>query len=181
MGNDSNLLRADIDEPVNGAQHESHFIDTKVQFEVWLDGLKPGPLQVNHQPPDFIVECNTASNCEIQFAGVLYLEGFLGGDIRSCGGTLVTGPGIINGNIEVGTAIIGSYGNVNLIATERVLLRGNVIVEGNIRSSSLSIKEGTYFDGSCSLLETLTKDPEAPHLLASEAVTGMLTLGVAAD
>ena len=181
MGNDSNLLPASIDEPANGAQHESHFVDTKVQFEAWLDELKPGAPQINHQPPDFIIECNTASNCKIQFAGVLYLEGFLGGDIRSPGGTLVTGPGIINGNIEVGTAIIGSYGNVNLTATERVLLRGNVIVEGKIRSSSLSIKEGTYFDGSCTLLETLTTDPEPAHLLASEAVTSMLTVGVAAD
>ncbi|HXM36308.1 MAG TPA: polymer-forming cytoskeletal protein, partial [Pyrinomonadaceae bacterium] len=158
MVRDSNLVQAGIDPPANGSKPESLFFDTKIQFEAWLDQLRPGsPLQIDHDSPDFIIECDPGSNCEILFEGVLHLKGFLGGSIRSPGGTLVTGPGIINAKIEVGTAIIGSFGNVNVTASERVLLRGNVIVEGNIRSNSLSIREGTFFDGNCGFLENLTR------------------------
>ena len=145
------LVQADSNASANGSKPEGAFFDTKVHFEAWLDELKP-PLQVDHDPPDFIIECDFGSSCEILFAGVLHLKGFFGGNIRSQG-TLVTGPGIINANINVGTAIIGSFGNVSVTATERVLLRGNVSVAGNIRSNSLSIREGAIFDGDCSFLD----------------------------
>jgi cytoskeletal protein CcmA (bactofilin family) len=181
MGNPGMLVSAIIDEPAIGSHPESLILDPKAHFEAWLDELKPGTVPaVSLNPPDFIIECNSASGCEIEFAGVLYLEGFLRGDIRSEGGTLVTGPGIVNGNIEVGTAIIGSFGYVNLTASESVLLRGNVIVEGNIRSNSLSIKEGTYFDGHCSFSESGISEAEAPQLLAVEP-GGLMTAGIAAD
>jgi cytoskeletal protein CcmA (bactofilin family) len=182
MVKDSNLVQAGINEPANGSKPESPFLDTRVQFEAWLDELGPvSPLQIDHDPPDFIVECNAGSNCEILFEGVLHLKGFLDGNIRSPGGTLVTGPGIINANIEVGKAIIGSFGKVNVTATERVLLRGNVSVAGNIRSNSFSIREGAIFDGDCCFLESLAREPAAPHLQAGEAATVSLAASAAGD
>jgi len=180
MVKSSNLVKAGIDESANGSTAESPFFDTSVPFECWLDQLRPGST-MQFDPPDFIVECNPGSNCEILFEGVLHLNGFLGADIRSPGGTLLTGPGIINANIEVGSAIIGSFGNVNVTATERVLLRGNVIVEGNIRSNSLSIKKGTFFDGNCSFLESPATDPVAPPLQIGGAANVILAAGAAAD
>lgn len=176
MVKDSNSVQA------RGSKSESTLFDARVHFEAWQGQLRPGsPVQIDHDPPDFIVECNPGSNCEILFEGVVYLEGFLGGDIRSSGGTLITGPGIINANIEVRTAIIGSFGRVNVTATERVLLRGNVIVEGNIRSNSLSVREGTFFDGNCSFLESRGRDSNAPHLVAGEPVKVILAARAAAD
>jgi cytoskeletal protein CcmA (bactofilin family) len=182
MLNSPDLVQASICRPANESQLETPFLDTRIQFEAWLDQLRPGSaLQVDHDPPDFIIECEAGSNCEIRFEGILHLEGFLGGNIRSSGGTLVTGPGIINADIEVGTAIIGSFGNVNVTATEHVLLRRNVIVEGNIRSNSLAIREGTFFDGNCSFLESLARDPLAPHLQAGETANVILAASAAAD
>ena len=181
MVNDPNLVQADTNAPANGSKPEAAFFDTKAHFEAWLDELRPIlPLQVDHDPPDFIVECDFGSDCDILFEGVLHLKGFFAGNIRSPG-TLVTGPGIINANIEVATAIIGSFGTVSVTATERVLLRGNVSVAGTIRSNSLSIREGAIFDGDCSFLEILALGPEGAHLPAGEAASGILIARAAAD
>ena len=180
MVRDFNLVQAGIDEPANGSKPENPYFDTRVPFEAWLDQLRTGST-MQFDPPDFIVECDAGSNCEILFEGVLHLKGFLGGDIRSPGGTLYTGPGIINANIEVGAAIIGSFGSVNVTATERVLLRGNVIVEGNIRSNSLAIREGTFFDGNCSFLESPARDPEHPPLQVGGAANVTLAVGAASE
>lgn len=129
------------------------FLDLKESFEVWLGELRPAPpLSVDHDPVDFVVECDFGSDCEIRFEGVLQLEGCLSGSIRSQSGTLVTGPGSINADIEVGTAIINSSGSFNIRASERVLVRGNVRVSGNIRANFLAIREGAIFEGDCSIL-----------------------------
>src|SRR5882672_10838731 len=157
MLKESNLVQAAIEQKANGANPESHVFETKIQFEAWMGEVRPvAPLQIDHAPPDFVIECDSGSNCQIQFDGVLQLKGFFGGDIRSAGGTLITGPGIVEANIDVGTAIIGSFGKVNITATERVLLRGTISVAGHIRAQSLSIREGAIFDGDCVFLEGLT-------------------------
>jgi cytoskeletal protein CcmA (bactofilin family) len=170
MLKESTLTYSGIASPANGANPENPFVDTRIQFEAWMDEVRPvAPLQIDHGPPDFVVECDSGSNCEIQFDGVVHLKGFFGGNIRSAGGTLVTGPGIIDANIEVGTAIIGSFGKLNIAATDGVLLRGKVSVTGCIRSHSLSIREGAIFDGDCLFLETLTLDAGTPHLQTADA------------
>lgn len=182
MVKDSHSFQQATDEPAIGSQPESASFDTERQFQAWQEQLRPGsPSQIDHDPPDFIVECDSRSDCKILFEGVVYLEGYMGGDIRSSAGTLITGPGIINANIDVGTAIIGSFGRINLTATERVLLRGNVIVEGNIRSNSLAIKEGTFFDGNCSFLECLERNSDTPDLPATEPASVIQAVSGAAD
>lgn len=182
MLKESTLIHAQLDGAANGSSSESPFCDTKIPFEAWMDEVRPvAPLQIDHAPADFIVECDSGSNCEIQFEGVLHLKGFYGGSIRSPGGTLVTGPGIIDANIEVGTAVIGSFGDVNIAATDGVLLRGKVSVTGCIRSHSLSIREGAIFDGDCLFLERLTLDADAPHLQSAEPATLVLAASARAD
>ena len=182
MVKDPNLVQAGSDATANQSKPESVFLDTRTQFEVWLGELRPAPpLSVDHDPVDFIVECDFGSDCEIRFEGVLHIEGFLAGSIRSENGTLVTGPGSIDANIDVGTAIINSSGTFNIRASERVLLRGNVRVNGNIRSNFLSIREGAIFDGDCSFLEDLTRAGEPAQLHTSEAAQGVLSAQLGAD
>ncbi|MCU1264013.1 MAG: Integral rane protein CcmA involved in cell shape determination [Acidobacteria bacterium] len=138
--------------------------DTKADFEAWLERLKPrqpigdprkqSPQLENHKP-DFFVVCTDGSDCRISFDGVLHIEGFLSGSIHSDGGTLVTGCGLIDGNIQVGAAFIDSSIIGNIRATERVVLYAEAKVAGNIISPALSTKPGALFEGDCVLHETI--------------------------
>ena len=139
--------------------------DTKAEFEAWLDKLRPRkPIGTERQQspsldrhkPDFFVSC-TAGDCRIAFEGVVHMEGFLSANIRSDSGTLVTGGGLIDGNIDVGAAYIDGSVIGNIRASERVVLYSEAKVAGNIISPALSTKPGALFEGDCILHESLVR------------------------
>ncbi len=142
-------------------------VDTRAEFEAWLDKLRPrqpiGPRQqspsIDHHKPDFVVSCTQGSDCRISFDGVLHLEGFISGNIHSESGTLVTGGGLIDGNIDVGAAFIDGSVIGNIRAAERVVLYAEAKVAGNIISPALSTKPGALFEGDCILHEGMTRHP----------------------
>src|SRR5436190_1061000 len=131
--------------------------DTRTEFEAWLDRLRPretikrSPTQspsLDQLQPDFIVFCS-AGDCRISFDGVLHLEGFVSATIRSESGTLVTGGGLIDGNVEVATAHIDGSLIGNIHASDRVVLYSEARVAGNIVTCGLSTKPGALFEGDC--------------------------------
>src|SRR3982074_1167517 len=79
--------------------------DTRVQFEAWLDTLRPRrpldsdvrpqPRAIADQSADFHIECGEGTICRLTFEGVLHLEGLFSGSIQSESGTLVTGAGVV--------------------------------------------------------------------------------------
>lgn len=151
-------------------------VDTKVDFEAWLEKLKPRQAigdspkqspQLEDHKPDFFVVCADPTDCRISFEGVLHIEGFLSGNIQSEGGTLVTGSGLIDGNIRVGAAFIDGSVIGNIRATERVVLYAEAKVSGNIISPALSTKPGALFEGDCVLHESI-----AQRLLLNSEVAG---------
>jgi cytoskeletal protein CcmA (bactofilin family) len=151
-------------------------VDTKADFEAWLEKLKPRQAlsdprkqspQLEDHKPDFFVVCADPTDCRISFEGVLHIEGFLSGNIQSEGGTLVTGSGLIDGNIRVGAAFIDGSVIGSIRATERVVLYAEAKVAGNIISPALSTKPGALFEGDCVLHEST-----AQRLLLNSEVSG---------
>jgi len=149
----------------SATQSDGDGVDTRAEFEAWLDKLRPrqpigarqqAPL-VDHLQPDFIVSCTQGSGCLISFEGVLHLEGFISGNIHSESGTLVTGGGLIDGNIDVGAAFIDGSVIGNIRAAERVVLYAEAKVAGNIISPALSTKPGSLFEGDCILHEGMAR------------------------
>jgi cytoskeletal protein CcmA (bactofilin family) len=140
--------------------HDASVPDTRAQFEVWLDTLRPGqrangtgsqfPCVAEHRA-DFVVECGEGTNCQIVFTGVLDLGGFFSGSLRSESGTLITrAHGRIDADIEVaGKAFIDGEVNGNIKATGRVVLNRNAKVVGNINAPALSTRRGAIFEGDC--------------------------------
>lgn len=140
--------------------------DTKAEFEAWLDKLRPrkpiggqshqqSPSR-DHHKPDFFVSC-TEGDCQISFEGVVQIDGFISATIRSETGTLVTGGGLIDGNIDVGAAYIDGSVIGNIRASERVVLYSEAKVAGNIVSPALSTKPGALFEGDCILHEGMVR------------------------
>src|SRR2546427_2703280 len=92
----------------NQSAPDAAFLDTKGQFEVWLDTLNQNAdsttsklTGVAEQAADFFVECGEGTNCQIAFTGLLDLSGVLSGSLRSESGSLVTrSHARIDANIE---------------------------------------------------------------------------------
>jgi cytoskeletal protein CcmA (bactofilin family) len=147
--------------PEGGASAEdASVLDTKAQFEVWLDTLRPGQQangtrsqlsSVAENTSDFFVECTASTNCQIVFTGVLDIGGFFSGSLRSESGMLVTrAHARIDADIEVaGKAFIDSEVNGNINATGRVVLNSHAKVLGNINAPALSTRRGAIFEGDC--------------------------------
>jgi cytoskeletal protein CcmA (bactofilin family) len=189
MVNDYNLIPAGSVETASQSKRDDSFLDTRAQFETWLSKLStdhsghPGslPFEFEHDPADFVIECAPGSSCDIQFEGVLHMKGIVAGSIRSKRGTLVTGPGIVDADVEVCTAIISSSGYIDITDTERVLLRGNVRVAGNIQSPALSIREGAIFEGHYLFIDEEWRNSEASQLQVSGAIRGVSGVSAAAE
>ncbi|HEV7396771.1 MAG TPA: polymer-forming cytoskeletal protein [Pyrinomonadaceae bacterium] len=144
---------------------EAEAPDTKIEFESWLNKLRPrepvrGARQqspsLDQHKPDFTVSC-TQGDCQISFEGVVHLEGFVSANIRSEAGTLVTGGGLIDGNIDVGAAYLDGSVIGNIRASERVVLYSEAKVAGNIITPALSTKPGALFEGDCILHESIER------------------------
>jgi cytoskeletal protein CcmA (bactofilin family) len=160
MEKDLNATPEGSKAPAQQPTQDASVPDTKAQFEVWLDTLKPGqqangtgsqfPSDAEHRA-DFFVECREGTKCQIFFTGVLDLGGFFSGSLRSVSGTLITrAHGRIDADIEVaGKAFIDSEVNGNINATGRVVLNSNAKVVGNIKASALSTRSGAIFEGDC--------------------------------
>ena len=126
------------------------FFDTRSAFEKWLQSLTTSS---DTQAPDRL-EGVGSSHSEVLFDGILRVDGFLRGNIRSAYGTLVmTNQGRIEADVDVRIAIIDGYLEGNLRATEHVVLNPSARVAGNIHTPSLSIRDGAVFEGTSFFLE----------------------------
>ena len=159
------------------------FPDTKAQFELWLETLKPSQADngaqvpgVEDHTPDFFVECEAGTNCRIEFTGVLSVGGYFSGSLRTEEGALVTrARGRINAEIDVvGEAFIDSAVKGNINATGRVVLNSNARVIGNISAPALSIKRGAIFEGDCLFKDDLGDEIE-PGNVPTGAAIGFLS------
>ncbi len=134
---------------------DSNF-DPRPYFDQWTKDLEAARLRLNsHEPSDqevseFFFKSLPGSNGELIFEGVLHFDGHSMGNILSPDGTLVvTKRGVVDADIEVGTALI--YGSVkgNITANERVFLGDDARVTGQIQTRLLSVKPGAVFVGDC--------------------------------
>ena len=92
---------------------------------------------------------------ELSFKGMLRINGHVRGKVHSERGTLfIADEATVDASIEVCIAIIGGEVNGDVLATERVELGANAVINGNISTPNLSIKPGATFHGDCRMLKT---------------------------
>ena len=144
-------------------------LDPTQYFESWLVALNSsaGSKRFLDASTDTTPLATEARRREIIFDGVLSIDGYVAGLVRSENGTLITTEaGEIDGDVVVNTAIIGGLvcgditaANVELGSTARVI--------GHIQTSALSIEAGALFEGQSALLpipgqQDIENDPRAP-------------------
>jgi cytoskeletal protein CcmA (bactofilin family) len=124
-----------------------------------IDGVLMGQLGANGG--SLAVKQKTSScfsgpelSGEISFRDMLRVNGHIAGTVYSKAGTLIVdNSAIVEARIEVGVAILSGVVHGDIVARERVEIGPGAKIYGNIWTRSISIKDGAFFDGLCTMLE----------------------------
>jgi cytoskeletal protein CcmA (bactofilin family) len=92
----------------------------------------------------------SALSGEINFKGMMRVDGRLSGRVNSSDGTLiVSSGGKVEAQIEVAVAKINDTVEGDITATERIELGRTARVSGNLQTPALVVEEGAIFEGGC--------------------------------
>jgi cytoskeletal protein CcmA (bactofilin family) len=83
------------------------------------------------------------------FTGTVMLNGKLSGEIKTNDTLIIGEKGVVNANIRAGTVVISGEVVGNVLATERVELRGTARVVGDVEAPVVVVEEGVHFEGHC--------------------------------
>lgn len=86
---------------------------------------------------------------ELRFGAVLRVDGFIRGSVVSEGELVIGESGVIEANIEVGSASIAGRIVGMVCAKHRVEIHPSGKVIGDIITPSLTIHDGAVFEGTC--------------------------------
>ncbi len=93
----------------------------------------------------------------IEFKGVIRVDGAITGKIQSDDGTIIVGEkAVIHGDITVGSAIITGEVNGDIDASSRVEIYSPGRVMGDIQAAVISIDPGGFFNGKCVMTSRIT-------------------------
>ncbi|MBI3625553.1 MAG: polymer-forming cytoskeletal protein [Candidatus Rokubacteria bacterium] len=88
------------------------------------------------------------------FSGTVMLNGKFKGEIASTDMLIVGERGVVNATVRVGTAIIDGELVGNVVATERIELKGKARVFGDLEAPVIIVQEGVLFEGHCRMTKT---------------------------
>jgi cytoskeletal protein CcmA (bactofilin family) len=95
---------------------------------------------------------------EISFRDMVRVNGHVAGVIYSRTGTLIVDANaIIEGDVDVATAVVSGIVRGDIVARERVELGPVSKIYGNIFTPSLVIKDGAIFEGVCRMIDEVQK------------------------
>lgn len=90
---------------------------------------------------------------ELVCAGTIHVLGFVEGSIASDDSVVLLETARVKGDIRAGQVIISGHIKGNIQASERLEIMATGKVAGNICSPRISIHEGVFFEGRCSMKE----------------------------
>ncbi len=92
------------------------------------------------------------------FSGTVMINGKFKGEIVSNDTLIVGEKGVINATIRAGTVLISGEVVGNVLATERVELRGTARVFGDVEAPVIVVEEGVLFEGHCRMTQSRSSD-----------------------
>lgn len=97
------------------------------------------------------------------FRGTVMLNGKFKGEILSKDTLIIGEKAVINASIHAGIVLISGEVVGNVLASERVELRGTARVFGDVEAPVVVVEEGVLFEGHC----RMPKQPADPASVAS--------------
>ena len=100
------------------------------------------------------------------FSGTVVLNGKFQGEIASTDTLIIGEKGVVNATIRAGSVLISGEVVGNVLATERVELRGNARVFGDLDAPVVMIEEGVLFEGHCRMTKSKPAEVVTPRDLS---------------
>jgi cytoskeletal protein CcmA (bactofilin family) len=92
------------------------------------------------------------------FSGTVMINGKLKGEIITTDTLIVGEKGVIHATIRAGIVLISGEVVGNVLASERVELRGTARVFGDVEAPVIVVEEGVRFEGHCRMTKTRPAD-----------------------
>lgn len=92
------------------------------------------------------------------FTGTVMLNGRFKGEIVSTGTLIVGDKAVVNASVQAAVVLINGEVNGNVSASERVELRGQARLFGDVDAPSVAIEEGVLFEGQCKMAKAKRSD-----------------------
>ncbi len=92
------------------------------------------------------------------FSGTVMINGKFKGEIVSNDTLIVGEKGVINASIRAGIVLISGEVVGNVLATERVELRGTARIFGDVEAPVIVVEEGVLFEGHCRMTKNRPAD-----------------------
>jgi cytoskeletal protein CcmA (bactofilin family) len=117
-------------------------------------GANGSALAIKQRPRSGPAESGPELNGEIRFKDMLRVNGHIAGKVTSEKGTLIVDPSaLVDGDIDVGVAVVSGTVNGDVIGRERVELGPAAVINGNISAREITMKPGAVFQGECRMLK----------------------------
>lgn len=88
------------------------------------------------------------------FQGTVMLNGKFSGEINSNDSLIIGEKGVVNATVRAGVVLINGEVIGNVVASERVELRGTARVYGDVEAPVIVVEEGVLFEGRCKNTKT---------------------------
>jgi cytoskeletal protein CcmA (bactofilin family) len=102
------------------------------------------------------------------FTGTVMLNGRFRGEIVTNDSLIIGEKGIVNASIRAGVVLISGEVVGNVMASERVELRGSARVYGDVEAPVVVVEEGVLFEGHCRMTKSRPAEATAPAAPARE-------------
>jgi cytoskeletal protein CcmA (bactofilin family) len=87
------------------------------------------------------------------FSGTVMLNGKFRGEISTSDTLIIGEKGIVHADIQAGVVLVSGQLTGNVLATERVELRGTARVVGDVEAPVIVVEEGVLFEGHCRMTQ----------------------------
>ena len=94
------------------------------------------------------------------FTGTVMLNGKFTGEINSNDTLIIGDKGVVSASVKAGVVLVSGEVIGNILASERVELRGTARVFGDVEAPVIVVEEGVVFEGHCRM--TKGRPGEAP-------------------
>ena len=134
------------DEPVAVKANNNQENKNIIKKEIKKEPRKMNDSNVTTLTPDVEIKGS------IKFTKTLEMNGKFEGDLITDNGEIVVGPtGQVKANFKVKNAVIEGRVDGNVTAEDRIELKNNAQLIGDLTAKTLSIEEGVLFVGQCNV------------------------------
>ena len=96
----------------------------------------------------------------INYQGTVRIDGQLEGEVHTAGVLIVGQGAVIKAKVEAGTIICKGKIVGDVVAREKIQLMSPAVLNGSIKTPSLSMEEDVLFNGSCEMGPIRTKSSD---------------------